>query len=165
MKGMKAWSKANPIMYGGIRSLVQLVSVHEIKSEGFGLTDQATLIFFNLIRLMVLFGLVSTNTTHPPVHSKGYSLKHTAEQWVQHWTTQQRLHSVHAAWPICSPINQFMITGNFFMTTLVVPVFSLPSDFHIYQSFYSNHQTNKTKDCMTQLLSGIKRVEQVVLNF
>lgn len=151
MKGMKARSKANPIMYGGIRSLVQLVSVHEIKSEGFGLTDQATLIFFNLIRLMmVLFGLVSTNTTHHPVHSKGYSLKHTAEQWVQYRATQQRLHSVDVAWPICSPINQYMITGNFFMTTLVVPVFSLLSDFHIYQSSYSNHKTNKTKDCITQ---------------
>lgn len=134
MKGMKAWSKASPVMCGGIRSLVQLVSVHDIKSEGFGLTDQATLIFFNLIRLMmVLFGLVSTNTTHPPVHSKGYSLKHSRTVGpVQSYTAETPQCRCSLT---CSPISQFMNAGNFFMTTLVVPVFSLLSDFHIYQSF------------------------------
>lgn len=41
MKGMKAWSQAKPITRGGIRSLLQLVSVHQMMSEGFGHTDQA----------------------------------------------------------------------------------------------------------------------------
>lgn len=99
---MKAWSKYNPIKCGDVRSLVPLVSVHEVMSEGCGHMDRATLTFFNLIRpMMALFVLVSRNTTHPPVHSEGYSLKHTAEQSVQHRTTQQRLHNVNIAWPIC----------------------------------------------------------------
>lgn len=91
---MKARRRYNPIKRNDIRSLVPLVSVHETMSEGCGHMDQATLTFFNLIRpMMALFVLVSRNTTRRPVHSEGYSLKHTAEQSVRHRTTQQRLHN------------------------------------------------------------------------
>lgn len=98
MKRMKAWNECNPIKCGDIRSLVPLVSVREMMSEGYGHMDQATLIFFNLIRpTMALSVLVSRNKSHPPVHSEGYSLKYKAKESVKHRTTQQQLYKIQIA--------------------------------------------------------------------
>lgn len=103
--------RCNPIKVGDIRSLVPLVSVREMVSEGYGHADQATLIFFNLIRpTMAPYVLASRNTTHPPVRSEGYSLKHTADESVEHRTTR---HNVQPAWPLRWLMNPFIITGNY----------------------------------------------------
>lgn len=75
---MKARSRYNPIKYSDIRSLVQVVSVHVMVSEGQGHRDPASLTSFNLIRPMTaLSALVSRNTFHPRHQTEGCSLKHT----------------------------------------------------------------------------------------